>query len=473
MSPTRISEDQIDPNMATEQETSSLIASTIANYYTKTEVDNIQFNLGNSSFVDPYSSSASNKELHVNFNYTGTSTGSYEKPFKTVQEAVDAATSMQTIYLHSGSNSTFENVTIGGSKVNITIEGVGCEDSHATVFNGTITLSGTSTRIRLKNFQINSSAQAGLVPLTITATDGRHVFENVSLVASSANGTVLSWTNPKNWLTLRRCAPSGKIVLSGTPTLGSVFTMSDNNDYGTVIDQQCSVSVQIIRGVLKQARHTAGFMGISGLMSANGASSADPSLSGTVGVVSSANLSASNVLFLHNSMFINTSLVQTSITKTGTCAYYLENVLRNTTGESLTGSKVSFLGGSAGLGSDGKLLSAQMPAIAYDIMSQANGLLTASHHLLNLIATRAFTLPQNLTGSFCKAQTAANSSTTFIIYKNASSIGTVTFSALSTDGVIDLPLAISFSPGDVLRVVGPGTPDNTLSDVAISLKVEV
>jgi hypothetical protein len=105
----------------------------------------------------------------------------------------------------------------------------------------------------------------------------------------------------------------------------------------------------------------------------------------------------------------------------------------------------------------------------YDIGGGSNGLVGVSAYILNFVATRSIQLPSNFTGSYAKAQVAATALTTFTIYKNGGSIGTLSFAASAAVGTFSVLASVSFAPGDVLTIQGPVIPDTTLSDLAVSL----
>lgn len=81
-------------------------------------------------------------------------------------------------------------------------------------------------------------------------------------------------------------------------------------------------------------------------------------------------------------------------------------------------------------------------------------------------ATRAFTLPASLTGSYFTAVTAADASTTFTIKKNGSSIGTVDWSAAGTTGTPTFASDVAFAAGDILLIEAPAPADATLADIS-------
>ena len=105
----------------------------------------------------------------------------------------------------------------------------------------------------------------------------------------------------------------------------------------------------------------------------------------------------------------------------------------------------------------------------YDIGGFSQGKPDASSSLFRLVAPRAFTLPQNLTGSIAKAGTAATGSTVFTLKKNGTQIGTMTFAASGTTATFSFASAASFTIGDIIDLVAPSTQDATLADISVTL----
>jgi hypothetical protein len=104
----------------------------------------------------------------------------------------------------------------------------------------------------------------------------------------------------------------------------------------------------------------------------------------------------------------------------------------------------------------------------YDIHLTIQGTMTNAEIFRNN-ATRDFTFPISLTGSYATAGIAATASSVFTLKKNGSSIGTITFATSSSTGTFSFTSAISFSPGDVLEIDGPATADTTLANIGIDL----
>jgi hypothetical protein len=98
-----------------------------------------------------------------------------------------------------------------------------------------------------------------------------------------------------------------------------------------------------------------------------------------------------------------------------------------------------------------------------------NGKPTASQVLMRYVAVRAFTLPQNLTGSQAKCSATAAATATFTLKKNGSSIGTFAFAAAASSATFTFAADVSFAAGDILTIEAPSSQDSTLADLAIAL----
>jgi hypothetical protein len=100
----------------------------------------------------------------------------------------------------------------------------------------------------------------------------------------------------------------------------------------------------------------------------------------------------------------------------------------------------------------------------------AIGVLDNAQTLLLYAFAKASSLPANMTGSVALAQAAATGSSVLALYKNGVSFGTCTFAASATTGTFSTS-AVSFSPNDVLMIVGPQTADATLANLILTLLV--
>lgn len=99
-----------------------------------------------------------------------------------------------------------------------------------------------------------------------------------------------------------------------------------------------------------------------------------------------------------------------------------------------------------------------------------NGVTTASLVLIHLPMPVAVTFSAAFAGSYGVATTAATAQTDFDIKKNGTSVGTLRFAAAATTATFIAASPVSFAAGDVLKLVGPATPDATLATLGLTLK---
>jgi len=100
----------------------------------------------------------------------------------------------------------------------------------------------------------------------------------------------------------------------------------------------------------------------------------------------------------------------------------------------------------------------------YDIYGFYNAAIAdANYELLDMSPARPFYLPIGLTGSSVRAKIAATATTVFTLKKNAVDIGTITFAAGGTVATFSFLTKTSFVETDTLSIVGPASPDSSLS----------
>jgi hypothetical protein len=105
----------------------------------------------------------------------------------------------------------------------------------------------------------------------------------------------------------------------------------------------------------------------------------------------------------------------------------------------------------------------------YDLPIFYAGLPGNAQLLSRVTFTRAVTFAAGLTTSQGSSGEAATSSAIVTFNKNGTSFGTCTFAASANTCTFASPSGASFAPGDVLTVLGPGTADATLGDIAITI----
>lgn len=106
----------------------------------------------------------------------------------------------------------------------------------------------------------------------------------------------------------------------------------------------------------------------------------------------------------------------------------------------------------------------------YDIGITAPGDVTLGSTIVFFVAARSFTIPQNFVGSQAVIGTNTGDST-FTIYKNGSSIGTVSFTGSSTVGAFVSTASVSFIAGDTLSIDSPS--ENAPLNLAITIKATI
>jgi len=95
-----------------------------------------------------------------------------------------------------------------------------------------------------------------------------------------------------------------------------------------------------------------------------------------------------------------------------------------------------------------------------------NGRPAANLVLQSYVFAAPVTIPAGFSGSRASAATAATATTTFNIQKNSMNVGTMVFSASAATATFTMNSATLFNAGDVLTVMAPATPDETLANLA-------
>ena len=83
--------------------------------------------------------------------------------------------------------------------------------------------------------------------------------------------------------------------------------------------------------------------------------------------------------------------------------------------------------------------------------------------------TSEFAFAISAANSSAKARVAATAETVFTIKVNGSAIGTITFAAASTAGVVAIS-SPTVAVDDFITIEAPATPDDTLADIVITIK---
>lgn len=105
----------------------------------------------------------------------------------------------------------------------------------------------------------------------------------------------------------------------------------------------------------------------------------------------------------------------------------------------------------------------------FDVPVFAPGLGTVSQKLLRIPIVRSVLFPAGAGNSFAVASAPATASTTYTLSINGIPFATINFAMSASTGVFTQAADQAFSPGDLLEIDGPATPDTTLADVGIVL----
>jgi len=110
--------------------------------------------------------------------------------------------------------------------------------------------------------------------------------------------------------------------------------------------------------------------------------------------------------------------------------------------------------------------------LSYDFTIGASGSVGSDQTYLGPYAVRAFTVPDDFSGSRARLETAPDAETEFSIQKNGSEVGTITFASSSQTGVFASSGAVSFASGDYVDVVAPST-TNSAAGLRVTIKGQV
>lgn len=106
---------------------------------------------------------------------------------------------------------------------------------------------------------------------------------------------------------------------------------------------------------------------------------------------------------------------------------------------------------------------------SYDIAGFTSGVATNSQIVLRIPMVRAVTFDVNMAGSRGSASVAATASTTYVIAKNGTTVGTMVFALGGTTASFVAAASVTFADGDILSVTAPASADATLANVGFIL----
>lgn len=110
--------------------------------------------------------------------------------------------------------------------------------------------------------------------------------------------------------------------------------------------------------------------------------------------------------------------------------------------------------------------------LPYDLSFFLAGNLLINSIVGSFIATRNIHIEAGAAGSLAYANTAipvSQASVALSVTHNGLQIGTITFTALATAGIISIPLDVDLVAGDRLQIVTPNPINNTLKDIVVTI----
>ena len=107
---------------------------------------------------------------------------------------------------------------------------------------------------------------------------------------------------------------------------------------------------------------------------------------------------------------------------------------------------------------------------AYDVAIYFPALqAVANQEIFRLAFGHTTNFAGNFAGSQGSTKTAATATTTFIVNKNGTQVGTIVWTGSTWTFTTTSGAAVSFSAGDVLTILGPATADVTLANWGVTL----
>lgn len=141
-----------------------------------------------------------------------TNNGGINKPFKTIQKALDGLYGL--INVLPGTFTEDLNIPVGYGQYAPVISCAGTFESPKTFIRGTLNIPAGVSRLRIKNVLLDGKSTG---PAIIdNGSDGRHILENVTVSNPATNGDLITVVNGNNWWNIEGSAIEGKVNLSGT-----------------------------------------------------------------------------------------------------------------------------------------------------------------------------------------------------------------------------------------------------------------
>lgn len=322
------------------------------------------------------------------------------------------------------------------------------------------------TAITIVNGQISATGGSAVTSLTGTA--------NQVLVNGGTAGVTggVTLTLPQSIGTT-----SSPTFTNTTATTG--YRLGSNNVYGLdVVNINASNrGIRLVSSSLAGALNLTGdFVGIGTINGTSGvllSSSANlvgsaPAITFNGNITTVGNtfvngqLTGSQLLVYNTSSLVGPTTLSNTLLAVGS-ATFLSN-LSGTSAQfsSLTVNGVSITGSSGGGGAG---------STAYDIAGIYNGKPLSSETIFRFVAVRSYDFSTTSADHYFYSAVTSSASKTFDLYRNATLIGSVSFSANNAFGTVTINSA-SFVAGEIFSILAPSSQDITLSDLYFTFKAD-
>jgi hypothetical protein len=265
-----------------------------------------------------------------------TGRGSVDRPFATIQYAIDNTSGSRVIRLNPGEYN--ENLVFGSDATNILIEGWGTMASHPVIINGhAVYQDAALTRVRLRDLRLRGITN-GIPTLTVDGTQGRHFFDNVVIDHTGGSGeTALEFVNSySNWMEFNHSTLSGICVMGGTPASNATLTViAGNHPNCNFIMNNANWSLVLERNrFVRKIEHTAGRVTIKQLAAVSNGSGGS--------FIDSTAASGQGFIEIFDSNLLRPNGTYALINKTGNCDWYISQTNRDVSNDILNGTRIAF-----------------------------------------------------------------------------------------------------------------------------------
>jgi hypothetical protein len=293
----------------------------VGDIWINTATSRIWFCIDNSLSVAVWSESSSSiiptGIRWVSVSGSNTQDGSINRPWATIQHAIDTIADNTVCIVYSGSYT--ENITIDG-RTGIKLYGVNANlTGKITVIN--------STNIHIRDFKVtNNSSEC----ISIGTNAAYTILENVTLDSGAADANALVVTGATgNDTYLKNSSIIGRV--SNTQSNGNRLVVSGCFSSAMRFEAAGGITIITDSPQIGYVYHSAGGLVINSVaqIAKNGSGQS---------IQSVANTGANNYLRVGNSSTLQNDGSYGAISKTGTCKYYFNNVERNIS-ETYTGSR--------------------------------------------------------------------------------------------------------------------------------------